>query len=86
MYTFSYPIEIVEVLNGFIITVGDKTVVVEGVRSFDDAIAKLVRVLNGYLHDRGSAEQEWDKRFPVEERAEVRKMEACDDRWRFSKK
>ncbi len=69
MKTFGYPIEIVEVLNGFVVTIGCKSIVVEGEKSFEEAIKKLSRKLGGYLRDRDAIEKEWQKRFPTKDRS-----------------
>ena len=69
MKTFGYPIEIVEVLNGFVITIGCKSIVVEGEKSFGEAIKKLTKKLGDYLRDRNATEAEWLKRFPTKDRS-----------------
>lgn len=63
MNTYGFDINIKEVLNGYIVTIGCETVVVEGEKSFEDAVNRLTKLLSEFLHDRDAMTTSYLKRF-----------------------
>ena len=63
MNTIGLPIEIEEVLNGYIVTIGCMTVIIEGQKSIEEAQDRLFKELKGYFANRTKVEAEWMKRF-----------------------